>query len=294
MKNIARKLALLATVSFLLTALPGCQCWNAWLDMCKWRMADDKPNHPNGDSAIKLTDATTSATAGPTAIVPRVIVHRITAPVGTFSTNEKVWTELSEDALDSKTSVLMAQNGLRAGVAPTSRWPNIAKLIDGPGVSSDQILCQTDGRSSVSIMTRQSIAEQIVVSIDRDLQQKGRTFEKCDNGFKLSIRGLRDKPQLLVSIEPFVSLGSIAFQRTDRELGITGQKGITSEETFPDLQMSAPLAADHFLLISCVDPKSNKFSIGSLWLADPDKVPPVETVLIFVPAANSPATPPAK
>jgi len=280
-KNIVHKLTLLTIAALLLTALTGCQCWNAWLDMLKWRMADGQLTTTD----LANTTLTNNNTSTPTAIVPRVIVHRITAPAGTFTANEKIWTELSEDALDSKTSVLLAQNGLRAGIAPTSRWPNIAKLLDVPGIAADQILCQTDGRSNVSIMTRQNITEQIVISIDRDLQQQGRTFEKCDNGFKLSIRGLRDKPQLLIAIEPFVSLGSIALHRTDRsDLGITSHRGITAEETFPDLQMSTPLAADHFLLLSCVDPKSNKFSIGSLWLADTEKVPPTETILIFVPA----------
>jgi len=288
MKNVVRKLVLLVTAVFLLTALSGCQCWNAWLDMLKWRMADGQLSQSGNADLANNAIAGNGTSAGPVsqAIVPRVIVHRITAPAGTFTANEKVWNELSEDALDSKTSVLLSQNGLRAGIAPASRWPNIKKLIDDvPGISADQILCQTDGRSSVSIMTRQNITEQIVISIDRDLQQQGRTFEKCDNGFKLSIRGLRDKPQLLISIEPFVSLGSIALQRTDRgELGITAHRGITAEESFPDLQMSAALAADHFLLISSVDPKANQFSIGSLWLADTEKVPAVETVLIFVPA----------
>ncbi|MCL2639602.1 MAG: hypothetical protein FWD53_02035, partial [Phycisphaerales bacterium] len=167
MKNVARTLVLLV----LLTALPGCECWNNWLDLWKWRMPDGRPF---GQDDLAANDGGSAAAGGSVvAVVPRVIVHRIIAPVGTFSTNEKVWTELSEDAIDSKTAVLMAQNGLRAGIAPTARWPNIAKLIDGPGVNADQMLCQTDGRSSLSIMTRQNVTEQIVVSIDRDLQQQG-------------------------------------------------------------------------------------------------------------------------
>ena len=78
-------------------------------------------------------------------------------------------------------------------------------MIEGPGVAADQILCQTDGRSSVNVMTRQGVTDEIVVSIDRDLQQQGRTFDKCDNGFKLSMRGERNKPRLLISLEPIVA-----------------------------------------------------------------------------------------
>jgi hypothetical protein len=215
-------------------------------------------------------------------------VYRITAPVGTFSGNEKVWSELNEDALDSKMSVLMAQNGLRAGTGNVARWPIIAKLIEGPGASSDQQVCQTDGRASLNVVTRPGVTDEIVVSIDRDLQQQGRTFEACDNGFRLSMRGIRGKQQLQVQLEPYVALGTVRVQRREGQLGVAAG-GFTHEESFPDLSMAAVLGADQFLVVSPVDPKSNRFSVGSLWLSDVDKVPAMETVLIFVPATTATA-----
>ena len=286
MTNVVRKVVMGSVAVGMLMFVPGCQIWNGWLDMLKWRMADEHKKPEEGTRLLVVPNKGGAGEAPPAvaAVVPRVIVHRITAPVGTFSTNEKVWTELNEDALDSKTSVLMAQNGLRAGIGPVSRWPNIARLIEGPGVTSDQIMCQTDGRSSVNVVTRQGVIDEIVVSIDRDLQQQGRTFEKCDNGFKLAMRGVRGKPELLISLEPIVTLGTVSVMRREPELGVT-RGGFTSEEAFTDLQMAATLGPDHFLVVSSVDPRTNRFSVGSLWLSEMEKVPALETVLIFVPAA---------
>jgi hypothetical protein len=71
--------------------------------------------------------------------------------------------------------------------------------------------------------------------------------------------------------------------RGEGQLGITGT-GFMSEEAFGDLLMAATLSPNQFLMISAVDPRAQRFSIGSLWLSDVDKVPAVETVLIFLPA----------
>src|SRR5277367_6429520 len=165
------------------SALGGCQMWNNWLDLFRWRGGDttEKPLMPGG-----------GATAKDLQMLPaRMIVYRITLPVGTFRTNDKVWAELNEDALDSKTAVLLAQNGLRAGTGPLPRWAEISKLIDVPGAATDQMVCETDGRSTVNVVTRSNVADQIVVSVDRDLEQQGRTFNRCDDGFRLSMRKTR-------------------------------------------------------------------------------------------------------
>ena len=80
----------LCVIAFAL--LPGCQIYNGMLDMMKWRMAEKKPKQP-----VLVMQSSTDAGGqppGPVAMVPRVVVYRISAPVGTFSTNESVWKEL--------------------------------------------------------------------------------------------------------------------------------------------------------------------------------------------------------
>ena len=274
----------------LCSALPGCELWNNWLEFLKWKPAlqnQNPPPRPAASPPIMASGAGASVGTG-VAMVPRVTVFRITVPVGAFSGNERIWSQLNEDAMDSKTSVLMAQNGLRAATGLVARWPGIAAILDGPGATTDQTIMQTDGRSSINVVTRQNVTDQIVVSIDRDLQEQGRTFERCDNGFRLSMRGVKNKPELTVQLEPVVTLGTVQVMRTGAEMGMRGG-AFTSEESFEDLRMAATLRVDQFLVLSCMDPKSSPFSVGTLWLSDRDKVPATETVLVFVPAAVSTA-----
>ena len=122
-----------------------------------------------------------------------------------------------------------------------------------------------------------------MVSINRDLEQRGQAFERCDNGFRLAMRGVRNKPELVVQLEPVVTLGTVNIVRAQPTLGVVGMQE-ASEEGFPDLRMAATLEPDQFLILAPVSPKENTFSVGSLWLSDPDKVPAMETVLVFVPA----------
>jgi len=263
----------------LCAALPGCDLWNGWLEALKWKGAGKNGNPPLAQP-ILTQNSPPSGPAGAVAMVPRVTVHRITVPVGAFSGNEKIWSQLNEDAIDSKTTVLMAQNGLRAATGNVSRWPTISAMLDGPGTSTDKVLMQTDGRSSINVVTRPSVSEQIVISVDRDLQQQGRTFERCDNGFRLSMRGVFNKPELQVQLEPVVTLGTVQIVRAG--LGVSGS-GFTSEESFSDLRMAATLSSQQFLVVSAMDPKSSPFSVGTLWLSDHERVPATETVLVFVP-----------
>ena len=171
-------------------ALPGCEVWNGWLDMLKWKTAPkgDGPIAPRPVNQKPLASVGTGTALNTgVGLIPRVTVYSISVPVGAFSSNEKIWSQLNEDALDSRTSVLMAQNGLRAATGTVAKWPGIAAMLDIPGAATQQTLMQTDGRSSINVVTRQSVTDQIVVSIDRDLQEQGRTFERCDNGFRLSM-----------------------------------------------------------------------------------------------------------
>jgi hypothetical protein len=278
------RVALMAGVAMLCLSVGGCQVWNGWLDMLKWKGASAKKQDifaPND-----------SAAASGAALPTRMIVYKITLPVGTFSTNDKVWSQLNEDGLDSKTNVLLAQNGLRAATGPIARWETLGKIIDVPGATTDQMVCQTDGHSTLNVVTRSNVTDQIVVSIDRDLQQQGRTFERCDDGFRLTMRKVRAlnkndengaaSAELMVELEPVVTQGSAALRPAS--MSITGGGAFTSEEEFSDLQMGATLGADQFLVVAPQDPKESRFSVGSLWLSNPDHVPATETVLVFIPA----------
>lgn len=291
-----RRAAQWALLSVMVSGVAGCQVWNAWLDMLKWKDAPgDKAQLAKEPPVVgrSMAGGGGGVAGGVVALIPRVTVYQITLPVGSFSTNDKIWAQLNEDAVDSKTTVMLAQNGLRAGTGPVGRWPSISKLLtDMPNTKTQPFIYQTDGRATVNVVTRAGVTDQIVVSIDRDLQQQGRTFERCDNGFRLAMRPVKNKPELVVQLEPIVTLGTVNVIRTGLEQGIT-RTGFSSEESFPDLNLAATLTAEQFLVVSPMDPKTSPFSVGTLWLSDQEKAPATETVLVFVPSA--PAVPvPAK
>lgn len=266
-------------------ALPGCEMWNAWLDMLRWKGGGGgAAGAPLAAPPSVHSANPNGAPAGATPLIPRVMLYRITVPVGAFSHNDKIWAQLNEDAVDSKTATLMAQNGLRAATGLVVRWPEIAKQIDPTGAFNQPVIIQTDGRTSVKVKTHESLSELTVVSIDHDNQLAGRTFPPCENDFRLSIAGVRNKPALEVQLEPVVTLGTIQVSRPG--LGMTNS-GFTSEESFEDLRMATTLTAQQFLVLSAMDPKPGSYSVGTLWLSDHDQVPATETVLVFVPAGGN-------
>ena len=155
----------------------GCEVWNAWLDALKWKPAQQAKG-PAVTQPLTASSVSGGSGAPASALFPRVTLYRITLPVGSFSSNDKIWAQLNEDAISSSTAVLMAQNGLRAATGDISRWPGIARMLDTPGASNDQVVLQTDGKSSINVVTRQNVTDQIVVSVDHDHQLQGRTFER--------------------------------------------------------------------------------------------------------------------
>ena len=239
----------------------------------------------------RLVSANPNPNAGPpiarmTAVKPlRVQMLRISLPVGTFSGNERVWRQLDQDALDSDTSILLAENGMRAAVAPQDRWPGVHKLIDVPGASSELFTLQTDGRSTIEVITHRNVTEQTISSIDRDREMHVRSFDRCDNSIRLSLSQRRDSNVLTIQLEPVVQLGTITVLRGAAELGIVGNT-TRREETFANLRMAAPLEADKFMVLAPANPHANKFSVGTRFLTDTDQVPAMETILIFLPAKD--------
>jgi len=268
--------------------LGGCQAWNDWLDMFKWKepgltQVTTQPIR-TPITPPKIDDETARRLAAQQN--PQVMVYRINLPVGTFSRDEKVWRQLDENAVDSATFVMMAQNGLRAGIGKLAQWENVRKIIDVPGADTQQITAQTDGRSSLNVTTRQNVERQIVVSIDKDNQQQARTFDACDNGFRLAMRLTKPKAgepqQMIVQLEPIVTTGTVTVVRDPLNPGVV-RTGFTAEETFADMRMATAVTAEQFLVVCPANPKDNKFSIGTLWLSQTEAVPPTETVLVFVP-----------
>jgi len=255
---------------------------------CGFPFLGKSDKHPPATPSVQKEAALAADPAGvPHRIIAdpvalRMRVYQLTLPLGTLSLNDKIWRQLDEDALDSATTVLLARNGLRAGVAPQVRWPVLAKMLDTPGATSQEYVCQTDGRTPVVIPTRPNVPEQTVFYVDSDLELQGRTFDRCDNVVRLSMSRLKDTTDMLVQVEPVVLTGAIEVTRGAQEMGVVRMTQ-PQEQTFRNLRLVTHVAAANFLVLAPLNPKQNSFSVGTRFLSDTDKVPPMETVLVFVP-----------
>lgn len=268
-------------------------CGFPWLD--SWWGDSPKPEPPSPATQ----EANNTGTDGPMTLnhgVPehihaepttlRIRVYQLIVPLGAFSLNEKIWRQLDEDTLDSTTSVLLAQNGFRAGMGLQERWTSIYKLLDGPGTSFREYLCQTDGRSSVQIVTRQNQSDQNIFYVDRDGQNLGRTFELCDNALRLSISRQMENSDMKVQVEPFVITGTVDIARHNQETGVV-RTTRQDEQTFHNLRIETLIPASKFLILAPLNPKKNPFSVGTRFLSATDQIPATETILVFVPIKKS-------
>jgi len=227
----------------------------------------------------------------PTPVYPRVQVLKLNLPVGTFSANSKVWKQLNEDAIDGKTSTLLAQNGLRAATGSQLKWPEIAKLIDVPGASTEERRCQTDNHSAVEFIMQNQVDSQTVFFVDSDLQLQGRTFDESTNVIRLSMNQPKVGSPITIQLEPVVRLP--APPPPERFAPNIPQP--PNEVTFTNLRLAVTVEGKDFLVLAPSDTKVDSFSVGSRFLTDTEKTPATESVLVFVPQSEPmPAEKPKK
>lgn len=212
----------------------------------------------------------------------QVAVYKIKLPQGAFSGNEKIWRMVDEDSLDSQTSLMLAQNGIRAATLAQSHWPTIAKMLQGYSAFTEQFICRTDSGIAVELMMRPGIEQQSLFYIDRDLNLQGRTFERCDNKFRLIVSHPSGSKNFLITIEPIVLAGTIQVVRAPGDLTPTRDQ-IRREQTFENLRLWADIKPDQALILTPTQMKESPFSVGSRFLAEIDGAPPSETILVFVP-----------
>jgi hypothetical protein len=237
--------------------------------------------------APQKNPATQPASTQAQAQLPRnfmqLTVFKITLPLGVFSGDEKLWELLDQDVLESGTSVMLAHNGLRAGVGTVNTWEQLRKRISDVGASFSSYQIRTDGRMPVLLPTQQSIAEQILFVVDQDKRPLGRTYNNCDNSWRVNaVRQTGDR-RALVQIEPVVLLGTaVHTTRTETELGVVSSTS-RQEETLAPARLALEMDATQFLLLAPANPTKAEFSIGTRFLSDTTRLPVTETILVLVP-----------
>ncbi len=211
----------------------------------------------------------------------RIVVYKISLPAGMFSNNDKIWRLVDEDALDSQTSLMLAQNGMRAAVLEQSRWPAIAQMLQTPSAMTEQFACVIGSGQNVDLMMRPNIERESLFYIDRDLNMQGRTFNQCDNKIRLGLHRDKTNKQFIVALEPLVTTGTTQMVRTQDMVSV--QNTSVREHSFENLRMWVTLTGDQALVLTPSRMKETPFSVGAKFLSDIEAVPPREMVLVFVP-----------
>lgn len=276
-----------------------CTCVTAMMLLagCGWGGKDSaKGKDPNFRMQKKITQPSFGkmpvAEASEKAEVPdqireaqasnRFLVYKIKLPLSVFSGNEKIWRMVDEDSLDSQTSLMLAQNGIRAAVLPQANWPAVAKQLQGYSAWTEQFTCRVDSGIAIELQMRVNIDRQTVFYIDRDLNLQGRTFERCDNKFRLVLSRAGESKDVVVSLEPVVSMGTTQVVRAAGDMTPTRDVA-RQDQSFENLRLWAKIRADQALILSPTHMKDSPFSVGSQFLADLDGTPPSELVLVLVP-----------
>lgn len=212
----------------------------------------------------------------------RIVVYKIQLPFSAFSNNDKIWRIVDEDYLESQTSLMLAQNGIRAAVISQNAWPAVSKILQGFSAWTERFICRIDSGIAVELMMRSSIDQQTVFYIDRDLNLQGRSFNQCDNKFRMILSRTQDDRNFIISLEPVVSSGTTQIVRRSGDMTPTPDQ-IRNDQSFENLRLTATIKPEQALILSPTHMKDSPFSIGARFLADADGTPPSETILVFVP-----------
>ena len=231
---------------------------------------------------------TSQAVSGHSSLVPlynsvaEVQILRLRLPLGRFTGNKKIWRILSPVAADRRTRHLLAANGIRSGTASFKQWRHIAPWLNKPGTTSQRIYCQLSGIHPVTVTVRSNVRRELLAYVNAKNALTVRSFQNCDNDILLAAHLLEHSPDTVMQLEPAVRLGTVTFTRGPHALGlIQGTRPV--EHLFPQLQMTVQIAPRHFVVLAAADAAGRPAAIGSAFLSETRRVPPRETVLLFIP-----------
>ncbi len=211
-----------------------------------------------------------------------VQILRLRMPLGRFTANKKIWRILSPVNARNRTVNLLKANGFRCGTASFKQWRKIAPWLNKPGTTSQRIYCQIAGTRPVSITVRADVRRELLAYVDSHNSLTLRTYRNCDNNMLLAAHLLSGSPDTVIQLEPAVLLGTVTFTRGPHTLGlIQGSRPV--EHPFPRMQMTVRIAPQHFVVIAAADARGAPASVGSAFLSETRRVPPRETVLLFIP-----------
>ena len=214
--------------------------------------------------------------------VAEIQILKLRMPLGLFTGNKKIWRILAPVDASNRTTALLKANGFRCGTASFKQWRKIAPWINKPGTTSQRIYCQIAGTRPVALTVHSNIQRELLAYVDSHNTLTLRTYRGCDNEILMAAHLLTTSPDTVLQLEPAVKLGTVTFARGPHTLGLMqGTRPV--EHLFARMQLTLRIAPHHFVVLAAADAVGKPASIGSAFLSETRRIPPRETVLLFIP-----------
>ncbi len=258
--------------------------------LAAWSCTPDKPPAPPTPSPAKLNSGffppkehLSSEDATPhVEYLIQLTSFRITVPAGAVSRSEEFWKHIDEHAVDVPTYEQLYKNGVRVGVAAASEWDYLKDILkQNPAITQPSAYAGREAKD-VEMDLKMAVPFQNLFYYDTRGDLVGRTFERCDNVMRVSFQPAPRKPGS-------VRLAMCPVVRSLRErlvaIGDVNTRTIqfVHPEQFFELNLTADIPLDGFLVVAPSDESKWPTSLGNNFLVNDGPAEQTETLLIFRP-----------
>jgi hypothetical protein len=233
--------------------------------------------------------AVAPAPADPVAAPPMLIVlsvYRISVPLGTVSHSEAFWKRVDETAVNIGTYDLLLKNGVRVGEAPLAEWSYFKSILDKSPIVSQRMQLTAVDHLSQELEMSGPLDRQTIFWVGSDNEPAGRSFDRCQNFLSLTAVPTPRQPHTVrLTICPVVRslVSELHYTPLDREQSITLEK----PERLYDLNLTADIAPDRFLILAPSPDAENQLRLGNRFLVGDAPSAKQETILLIVPQPSA-------
>jgi hypothetical protein len=212
----------------------------------------------------------------------QVIAYKITLPAGAVSRNPDFWKRVKENAVDVATYEMLYKNGMRVGVAASSEWDYLKGVLEqNPAMTQTSTFT---GREVKDLETelKLKVPYQNLFYYDAAGELVGRTHERCDDLVRVSFQPTPRKPGTVR-----ITLCPVVRSLRERIVPVGDVNTTTYQFTHPeqlyDLNLTADVPLDEFLVVAPSPEAKWPTSLGNNFLVEDGPTEQKETLLIFRP-----------
>lgn len=248
--------------------------------------------YPSGGVANgwKLETAPTDPVQSPGMLI-EMCVYRITVPYGTVSHSDRFWNRVDETAVDIGTYDVLLKNGVRIGEAPLSEWSYFKSILDASPILSQRLQYTAIDHLSQELEMTGPLDDETIFYTNSNGEPVGRSFDHCQNVLSMTaVPTPRLARTVRLTVCPVVRsiVTKLQYTQLDNEQSVTIQR----PERLYDLNLTADIPPDHFLIMAPSSEAQYQTRLGNRFLVNDAPSDKQETILLFVPQPSDLPLPP--